>query len=87
MRNEMLLCETVFDLSVNMAWAIHHKDESRLPEDGKLEYDSRALFQSVYDWAKEFERTHVYEDGDDSYLDDVDEFFWKKVEEEYPELV
>lgn len=79
-----LLCETMFDLTWDLVYALEHKNPDH------MEYDSRVLFQSVYAWAKEFEATHIYNEEDCydcGYLDDVDEFFWKKVEEEYPELV
>lgn len=76
-----LLCETMFDLTWDLVYALEHKNPDH------MEYDSRVLFQSVYAWAKEFESTHEYDEDNYDYLDDVDEFFWKKVEEEYPELV
>lgn len=82
-RTIKLLCETMFDLTWNLVYQIQQKEDNT----DTLFYDSRELFQTVYAWAKEFEDTHLYGEDDYSYLEDVDAFFWAKIEEEYPELI
>ena len=80
-RKIKMLCETMFDLTWNLCDIIHDREM----EEEIACYDSRSLFQSVYSWAKEFEDNYVDDNGD--YLEDVDAFFWAKIEEEFPELV
>ena len=70
-----MLGEVIFDMTMSAASfteALRKKNRS-------LEFDSRDLYASIYDWAKEFEASCTYPDGE--YLDAVDAFVAKKLKD------
>lgn len=78
-RKIKMLCETMFDLTYNFMLQVQYKNKDM----DEILFDSRDLFQNIYSWATEFERTY---DEDMDYLENIDTFFWEKIKEEYPEL-
>lgn len=78
-RKIKMLCETMFDLTYNFMLQVQYKNKDM----DEILFDSRDLFQNIYSWATEFERTY---DEDMDYLENIDIFFWEKIKEEYPEL-
>lgn len=68
------LCEAVFDIALNA----QHLCETRMI----TVEDSRGLFMSVLQWAREFERKHSEEDVED-YITLIDEYAVEMLLEQY----
>lgn len=72
------LCETVYDITWEFCY---YFKEHNIPL-----YDSRDLFEAIYDWANEFEKWYEKQDNLD-YIEEVTKFSQKKIEEYLEESV
>ena len=66
------LGEVIFDMTlVVRLW---------MPED--VDIDTREIYDNIYNWAVEFEKTYLH--SDDDYYGTIDEFTVEKLSETYP---
>ena len=67
------LGEVIFDMTLAVRFW--------MPED--VDIDSREIYNNIYNWATEFEKTYLHSDED--YYGTIDEFIGEKLSETYPE--
>ena len=72
------LCETVYDMTWEFWWYFQEHNISL--------YDSRDLFEAIYDWANEFEKWFNKQDNLD-YIEEITKFTLKKIEEYLEESI
>lgn len=72
------LCETVYDMTWEFCWYFQEHNISL--------YDSRDLFEAIYDWANEFEKWFNKQDNLD-YIEEITKFTLKKIEEYLEESI
>ena len=67
------LGEVIFDMTLAVRFW--------MPENADV--NSREIYDNIYNWAVEFEKTYLH--SDDDYYDTIDEFTGEKLSETYPE--
>ena len=67
------LGEVIFDMTLAVRFW--------MPED--VDIDSREIYNNIYNWATEFEKTYLHSNED--YYGTIDEFIGEKLSETYPE--
>lgn len=72
------LCETVYEMTWEFCW---YFQEHNIPL-----YDSRKLFEAIYDWSNEFEKWYEKQDNAD-YIEEITKFSQKKIEKYLEESI